>query len=106
MGSESRVDARNALGPRHHTQHAQSLVHEARATTLVRRHRAPLSARYRIRWVDRSRSLAACLNRPANFGMTPLEPNTVLKYPPLVREMHDALRALHFPGLPEQKGRT
>lgn len=38
--------------------------------------------------------------------MVPLEPNTVLKYPPLVREMHDALRALHFPGLPEQPGRT
>lgn len=38
--------------------------------------------------------------------MTPLEPNTVLKYPALVREMHDALRTLHFPQLPEQSGRT
>jgi O-methyltransferase len=38
--------------------------------------------------------------------MTPLEPNTVLKYPPLVRELHDALRTLHFPQLPEQPGRT
>jgi O-methyltransferase len=38
--------------------------------------------------------------------MTPLEPNTVLKYPPLVREFHDALRALHFPALPERPGRT
>lgn len=38
--------------------------------------------------------------------MMPLEPNTVLKYPPLVREMHDALRALHFPSLPEKAGRT
>ncbi len=38
--------------------------------------------------------------------MTPLEPNTVLKYPPLVREMHDALRTLLFPRLPEQPGRT
>jgi O-methyltransferase len=38
--------------------------------------------------------------------MTPLEPNTVLKYPPLVREMHDALRALHFPNLPERPGRV
>jgi O-methyltransferase len=38
--------------------------------------------------------------------MVPLEPNTVLKYPPLVREMHDALRALHFPQLPERAGRT
>jgi hypothetical protein len=38
--------------------------------------------------------------------MTPLEPNTVLKYPPLVREMHDALRTLLFPQLPEQPGRT
>ena len=38
--------------------------------------------------------------------MVPLEPNTVLKYPPLVREMHDALRALHFPRLPDCKGRT
>lgn len=38
--------------------------------------------------------------------MTPLEPNTVLKYPPLVREFHDALRALLFPRLPETPGRT
>lgn len=38
--------------------------------------------------------------------MTPLEPNAVLKYPPLVREMHDALRTLHFPQLPAQPGRT
>lgn len=38
--------------------------------------------------------------------MTPLEPNTVLKYPSLVREMHDALRSLHFPQLPEMAGRT
>jgi O-methyltransferase len=37
--------------------------------------------------------------------MTPLEPNTALKYAPLVREMHDALRALHFPELPERPGR-
>jgi O-methyltransferase len=35
----------------------------------------------------------------------PLEPNTVLKYPALVREMHDALRTLLFPNLPEQPGR-
>jgi len=38
--------------------------------------------------------------------MTPLEPNTVLKYPPLVREMHDALRSVLFPALPETPGRT
>jgi O-methyltransferase len=38
--------------------------------------------------------------------MSPLEPNTLLKYPPLVKEMHDALRALHFPQLPERPGRT
>ncbi len=38
--------------------------------------------------------------------MVPLEPNTVLKYPPLVREMHDALRATLFPRLPECPGRT
>jgi hypothetical protein len=37
--------------------------------------------------------------------MTPLEPNTLLKYPPLVREMHDALRTLLFPALPEKAGR-
>jgi O-methyltransferase len=37
--------------------------------------------------------------------MVPLEPNTVLKYPPLVREMHDALRAWLFPQLPERAGR-
>jgi O-methyltransferase len=37
--------------------------------------------------------------------MTPLEPNTLLKYAPLVREMHDALRALLFPHVPEQSGR-
>jgi len=38
--------------------------------------------------------------------MIPLAPNTVLKYPPLVREMHAALRALLFPQLPEQPGRV
>lgn len=38
--------------------------------------------------------------------MIPLEPNTVLKYPALVRETHDALRALLFPTLPELAGRT
>lgn len=38
--------------------------------------------------------------------MVPLEPNTVLKYPPLVREMHDALRTLLFPRLPEAPGRA
>lgn len=38
-------------------------------------------------------------------SMTPLEPNTLLKYPPLVREMHDALRALLFPHVPERAGR-
>lgn len=38
--------------------------------------------------------------------MTPLEPNTALKYAPLVREMHDALRTLLFPNLPERPGRT
>jgi O-methyltransferase len=38
--------------------------------------------------------------------MSPLEPNTVLKYPPLVREMHDALKALLFPQLPEIPGRS
>src|SRR5471030_2166984 len=38
--------------------------------------------------------------------MAPLEPNTLLKYPPLVREMHDALRALLFPQLPERAGRA
>jgi O-methyltransferase len=37
--------------------------------------------------------------------MIPLEPNTVLKYPPLVHELHDALRTLRFPGLPEVAGR-
>jgi len=37
--------------------------------------------------------------------MIPLEPNTALKYPPLVREMHDALRTLLFPHLPERTGR-
>lgn len=37
--------------------------------------------------------------------MPPLEPNTVLKYPALVREMHDALRALKFPQLPDRSGR-
>lgn len=37
--------------------------------------------------------------------VVPLEPNTLLKYPPLVREMHDALRALLFPSLPEMPGR-
>lgn len=38
--------------------------------------------------------------------MTPLEPNTALKYPALVRELHDALRATLFPQLPEQPGRS
>jgi O-methyltransferase len=38
--------------------------------------------------------------------MIPLEPNTAMKYAPLVREMHDALRALLFPQLPERTGRT
>ena len=38
--------------------------------------------------------------------MTPLEPNTALKYPPLVREMHDGLRTLLFPALPERSGRV
>lgn len=37
--------------------------------------------------------------------MTPLEPNTVLKYPPLVQELHDALRTLQFPRLRERAGR-
>lgn len=37
---------------------------------------------------------------------SPLEPNTLLKYPPLVREMHDALRTLLFPSLPICAGRT
>lgn len=37
--------------------------------------------------------------------MTPLEPNTVLKYPPLVQELHDALRTLQFPSLRERPGR-
>lgn len=37
--------------------------------------------------------------------MTPLEPNTVLKYPALVLELHEALRALKFPKLPSQPGR-
>lgn len=37
--------------------------------------------------------------------MTPLAPNTVLKYPPLVAELHDALRELHFPQIPETSGR-
>ena len=44
-----------------------------------------------------------CLSRARL--MTPLEPNTVLKYPPLVRELHDVLRARQFPALPEQPGR-
>ncbi|ACB77227.1 TylF/MycF/NovP-related O-methyltransferase [Opitutus terrae] len=38
--------------------------------------------------------------------MTPLEPNTVLKYPPLVRELHEALRTLLFPQLPDCSGRA
>ncbi|MEO5960379.1 MAG: TylF/MycF/NovP-related O-methyltransferase [Opitutaceae bacterium] len=38
--------------------------------------------------------------------MVPLEPNTTLKYAPLVREMHDALRTLLFPRLPERPSRT
>jgi len=37
--------------------------------------------------------------------MSPLEPNTALKYPPLVRETHDALRTLLFPHLPDCHGR-
>lgn len=37
--------------------------------------------------------------------MTPLEPNTVIKYPALVHEMHDALRDRLFPNLPEKPGR-
>jgi O-methyltransferase len=37
--------------------------------------------------------------------MIPLEPNTQLKYAPLVREMHDALRTLLFPQLPDRAGR-
>lgn len=37
--------------------------------------------------------------------MSPLEPNTVLKYPPLVRELHDALRTLLFPQIPDIPGR-
>jgi O-methyltransferase len=37
--------------------------------------------------------------------MTPLEPNTVIKYPSLVHEMHDALRDQLFPRLPEVEGR-
>ena len=37
--------------------------------------------------------------------MTPLEPNTQLKYGPLVHEMHDALRATHFQGLRDRPGR-
>lgn len=37
--------------------------------------------------------------------MTPLEPNAQLKYPPLVHEMHDALRATCFPLLPDRPGR-
>ncbi len=38
--------------------------------------------------------------------MTPLEPNTLLKYPALVSEFHEALRALHFPHVPPQSGRV
>ncbi len=38
--------------------------------------------------------------------MTPLEPNTQLKYPSLVKETHDALSALLFPNLPGCAGRT
>lgn len=37
--------------------------------------------------------------------MTPLEPNTQIKYPELVREFHDALRDRLFPGLPSCEGR-
>lgn len=37
--------------------------------------------------------------------MTPLEPNTQLKYGPLVHELHDALRATLFPRLRERTGR-
>ena len=37
--------------------------------------------------------------------MIPLEPNTQLKYAPLVWEMHNALRTLLFPQLPERPGR-
>lgn len=38
--------------------------------------------------------------------MTPLEPNTQIKYPGLVREFHDALRDRLFPRLPACEGRT
>ncbi len=38
--------------------------------------------------------------------MNPLEPNTTIKYPALVQELHDALRDQLFPRLPEQEGRT
>jgi O-methyltransferase len=38
--------------------------------------------------------------------MPPLKPNTALKYPVLVRELHDALRTLRFPDLPAQPGRA
>jgi len=38
--------------------------------------------------------------------MNPLEPNTTIKYPALVQELHDALRDQLFPKLPEQEGRT
>lgn len=38
--------------------------------------------------------------------MTPLEPNTQLKYAPLVGELHEALRTLLFPSLPPCPGRT
>ena len=37
--------------------------------------------------------------------MTPLEPNTLLKYGPLVHEMHDALRATCFTQLRDRPGR-
>ncbi|MBP7141026.1 MAG: class I SAM-dependent methyltransferase [Opitutaceae bacterium] len=37
--------------------------------------------------------------------MTPLEPNTQLKYGPLVHELHDALKATCFQGLRDRQGR-
>ena len=38
--------------------------------------------------------------------MIPLEPNTQIKYPELVRELHDALRDQLFPNLPACEGRA
>ena len=37
--------------------------------------------------------------------MVPLQPNPILKYPPLVKEMTEALRSLLFPQLPDCEGR-